>query len=162
MAESENKRFIVDHMLIKLGKYLRILGYDAQWDCAVRTHELILRSNRESRVFVTRNTKIDDQYPRPTEVVHILSHDPVEQLQEVVNEFGLNVESLVFSRCVRCNAILLRASKKEAEQAVHPNVFRRYSVFYKCPECGEIFWRGSHVRNTCRKLGIRNLCDLDD
>ena len=36
-------RFMVDHMLIKLGKYLRILGYDAAWDDGVRTHELILR-----------------------------------------------------------------------------------------------------------------------
>ena len=28
----EPPRFVVDHMLLKLGKYLRVLGYDAVWD----------------------------------------------------------------------------------------------------------------------------------
>ena len=29
--------------LYKLGKYLRILGFDASWEPALRTHELIRR-----------------------------------------------------------------------------------------------------------------------
>jgi uncharacterized protein with PIN domain len=26
--------------------------------------------------------------------------------------------------------------------------------FYTCPQCGTVFWKGSHVRNTCRKLRL--------
>lgn len=37
---------------------------------------------------------------------------------------------------------------------VHPNVLSRYADFYTCPRCGTIFWRGSPVRNTCRKLAL--------
>ena len=64
-------RFVVDHMLVKLGKYLRILGYDAAWDPAVRTHELIQRANVEGRIFLTRNGRLPEQYPRPDRVMTI-------------------------------------------------------------------------------------------
>jgi uncharacterized protein with PIN domain len=30
----------------------------------------------------------------------------------------------------------------------------RHRLFFTCPSCGTVFWRGSHVENTCRKLGL--------
>jgi len=148
--------FMVDHMLIKLGKYLRILGYDAEWDNAQRTHELIRRANREGRVFVTRNTRLPDQYPAPDRVMVLSSTDPVEQLWEVVAEFGIRPEQFLFSKCIRCNVFLDQVpDKSEVADSVHPNVLARYDVFHRCPRCGTVFWQGSHVLNTCRKLEIR-------
>jgi uncharacterized protein with PIN domain len=44
--------------------------------------------------------------------------------------------------------------KKEIEARVHPNVYGRFEQFYRCPSCGTVFWKGSHVRNTSRKLGL--------
>ena len=73
-------RFLVDHMLIKLGRYLRIVGLDADYRAGVSTHELILRANDEERVFLTRNTRLDDQVPRPERVLVLGGNDPVEQL----------------------------------------------------------------------------------
>ena len=58
-GEAAPPRLLVDHMLIKLGKYLRIIGFDAAWDAACRTHELIKCANDEGRVFLTRNRRID-------------------------------------------------------------------------------------------------------
>ncbi|MFH0753344.1 MAG: Mut7-C RNAse domain-containing protein, partial [Candidatus Omnitrophota bacterium] len=86
MEKSPDIRFMVDHMLIKLGKYLRILGYDAAWDKEMRTHELIVRANLEKRVFLTRNTRLPHQYPAVKKVMLLVSTDPVEQLTEVVNQ----------------------------------------------------------------------------
>lgn len=148
-------RFMVDHMLIKLGKYLRILGYDAEWDKTVRTHELIKRANVEGRVFLTRNSRLPDQYPVPDRVITLSSIDPVEQLSEVVSQLKLDTKSFLFSKCVRCNVVLDSVEdKKEIESLVHPNVYRRYEKFYRCPSCRTVFWKGSHIRNTCKKLGM--------
>jgi len=148
-------RFAVDQMVVKLGKYLRILGYDAIWDLEIRTHELILRANREQRVFLSRNTRLKDEYP-PVDRPHILqSTDPVEQLHDVVRQYALDSQGRLFSRCIRCNVALESVAGKESIAAqVHPNVFKRYDAFYRCPSCGTVFWKGSHVRNTCRKLGL--------
>ncbi|OGV63602.1 MAG: hypothetical protein A2283_10285 [Lentisphaerae bacterium RIFOXYA12_FULL_48_11] len=149
-------RFMVDHMLIKLGKYLRILGYDAEWDTYLRTHELILVANSENRVFLTRNTKLGDQYPFVRKVLVISSTDPQQQLKQVILQTGINPQCHLFSRCVRCNVVLYNVlDKKEIEGCVHPHVYLRHEHFFKCPLCDTIFWRGSHVVNTCTKLGLK-------
>ncbi|MDD4870929.1 MAG: Mut7-C RNAse domain-containing protein [Kiritimatiellae bacterium] len=155
MEKNPDIRFMVDHMLIKLGKYLRIIGYDAAWDKNLRTHELIVRANQENRMFLTRNTKLSHQYPAVNRVMILTTTDPVEQLSEVVNQVGLDMRSGLFSKCIKCNVVLdVVADKKEIEGFVHPNVYSRHERFFKCPVCGTVFWHGSHVANTCSKLGI--------
>jgi len=151
----DNPGFMVDHMVIKLGKYLRILGYDAVWDLTLRTHELILRANTEERVFLTRNRRLPHQYPVPRHCLVLESPDPVEQLETVVEQFGLDPRRALFSKCIRCNVALEAVEDKRAiEGQVHPNVYARFERFYRCPSCGTVFWKGSHVANTCRKLGL--------
>ena len=148
-------RFMVDHMVLKLGKYLRILGYDADWDKSIRTHELILRANTEDRIFLTRNTHLIEQYKKPQHVLTLTSTDPVEQLKAVVLEFQLDTRSFLFSRCIRCNVVLIPVENKESiRKSVHPNVYKRYDHFFTCPHCHTVFWKGSHVRNSCKKLGL--------
>lgn len=154
-------KFMVDHMLIKLGKYLRIAGYDAEWDPstgteqAMRTHELINRANAEGRVFLTRNTRLPDQYPAPNQCVYVAESDPVKQLHELAGSMGLDIKSRMFSKCIKCNVELAGvADKREIEPMVHPNVYKRHDEFYRCPKCGTVFWKGTHVQNTLVKLGI--------
>jgi uncharacterized protein with PIN domain len=155
MGKSPDISFVVDHMLIKLGKYLRILGYDAIWDKNMRTHELIVLANQGNRIFLTRNTRLSYQYPAAKKVILLVSTDPVEQLSEVVGQAGLDMRSGLFSKCIKCNVFLdTVAEKKEIEGLVHPNVYSRHEKFFKCPSCGTVFWHGSHVRNTCAKLKI--------
>jgi len=61
----------------------------------------------------------------------------------------------LFSRCIRCNVELGAVKDKQAvAERVHPNVLSRHERFFACPRCGTIFWHGSHVANTCRKLGL--------
>lgn len=147
--------FMLDHMVIRLGKYLRIAGFDAQWDKQARTHELILRANAENRVFLTRNHHLPDQHPKVNRVLVLETSDPVDQLRRVTEAFQLDLNSALFTRCVRCNVALAPVPDRESVRArVHPNVMTRQQSFYRCPACDTIFWKGSHVRNTCRKLGL--------
>lgn len=148
-------RFVVDHMLIKLGTYLRVLGCDAVWDRSVRTHELIGLANAEERIFLTRNTHLSDQYPAVRRKIMIQATEPVGQLHEVIVQTGIDPQERLFSACIRCNVPLEGIADREAvRDRVHPNVYARYSAFYRCPVCDTVFWKGSHVRNTCRKLGL--------
>lgn len=147
--------FMVDHMVIRLGKYLRIIGYDAVWDQQLRTHELITKANAEGRIFLTRNTHLAEQYPRATSLLILRETDPVKQFQIVIARFQLDPQERLFSKCIRCNAFLEKISAKEKiRAAVHPNVYARFDSFFTCPKCGTVFWKGTHVANTCRKLGL--------
>lgn len=146
--------FMIDHMLIGLGRYLRILGYDASWNLRVRTHDLIRAANEDGRVFLTCNTRIGSEYPAADRVMVLAHSDPVTQLNEVIAHFRLDAKRL-FSKCIRCNTNLVPIDDKETiRSSVHPNVFARQVRFYRCPSCRIVFWHGSHVRNTCRKLGV--------
>ncbi len=147
--------FTVDQMLIKLGRYLRILGYDTLWNTNLRTHELILKSNAENRIFVSRNRKLHEQYPAVEEYRIVKSEDPAEQLRQVVDAYDLDCSSYLFSRCVNCNVELVRVEAKEdIKEKIHPNVYARHDEFFVCPVCRKVFWKGSHVRNTVKKLAL--------
>jgi len=156
LPQPSRPAFMLDHMVIRLGKYLRIAGYDAEWDLLVRTHELIVRANTEGRLFITRNRRLPCQYPVPQRAVVLIETDPVQQLRRLEAELGIDLQSRLFWRCIRCNvALLLVENPTSLTGRVHPNVLRQHTSFYTCPSCGTVFWRGSHVRNTCRKLGLR-------
>ena len=131
------------------------MGYDAAWDRQVRTQELIARANAEGRVFLTRNTQLTNRYLWPRRVILLKDTDPVKQLSAVVTELKLDTLSGLFSKCIRCNVRLEAVSDKTMIRSrVHPNVWARQLEFFTCPKCHTVFWKGSHVRNTCRKLGL--------
>jgi uncharacterized protein len=155
MRQAPEPRFMMDHMVERAGKYLRIIGYDAVWDPGVRSHELIVLANRDGRVFVTRNRRIPDEYPKPDRLFTVDSPDPVAQFQALVSAFALDTQTGLFAKCIRCNEYLVEVpDKREVRGLVHPHVYEERDRFFRCPACGTVFWFGSHVRNTCRKLGL--------
>jgi uncharacterized protein with PIN domain len=156
-AESGGMRFEIDSMLVKLGRYLRCLGYDAEWDAERSLATRIERADAESRVFLTRNHNIGHQVPAPARMLLLASDDAVEQLWHVVRELRLDPYRHLFTRCIRCNVALAEIEKSPAVAARVPaQTFACYARFYTCPRCGTVFWKGSHVRNTCTKLGLRD------
>jgi uncharacterized protein with PIN domain len=148
-------RFMVDHMLYKLGRYLRCMGHDAAWDPRASTNELVRRANVEGRTFLTRNRRFVHQHPQP-QVVHLVAaNDPVDQVHELIAARLLDPGAELFTRCVRCNEPLAALPARSPRLDSLPERVRgRYRDFFTCPSCATVFWRGSHVTNTCRKLGL--------
>jgi uncharacterized protein with PIN domain len=73
----------------------------------------------------------------------------------VIEQVRLDPQAGLFSKCIRCNVLLDKIlDKQEIEAAVHPNIYARHEKFFKCPACHTVFWHGSHVVNTCKKLGV--------
>ena len=146
---------MVDHMVLRLGKYLRIIGCDAAWDRTADTRSLIHRANREHRVLITRNTHPADQHPLPQFFFLVKPDDPVRQFHEVVRHFGLNTSDRLFSRCFQCNALLEVLAKDETLSGKLPaRIVASHTQFFQCPQCRHIFWKGTHVRNTLQHLGL--------
>jgi len=148
-------RFAVDRMLLKLGSHLRILGYDTLWDPALRIHELILVADKEQRIVLTCNKHVGSQFPVPKQWLLVPSARPAEQLRHVICALKLDPCSGLFTRCVKCNAPTSRLPDKLLTRGRVPErVWQQFESFTRCPACGSIYWRGSHVRNTCLALGL--------
>jgi uncharacterized protein with PIN domain len=136
-------RFVLDGHLGRLTGYLRMLGFDVWYDRSADDTRLALIAGAEQRVLATRDVGL----LKRREVKYgcwIRSHQPREQVREVVRRFGLWSQFAPFQRCIACNGRLRVAPKVEVEELVPPYIRATKDEFSRCTECGQIYWRGSH------------------
>jgi len=146
-------RFAVDRMLGKLTKWLRILGYDTFYDSDLPFEQLVERSAAEGRVLITRNSKIHE-HPGITQFLFLRSERLDDQLRTLAGTFSLDLESYRFSRCTKCNAKIATVEKEKVRHLVPPKSYEGISDFYQCPSCQKVYWDGTHVHNTLKRLGM--------
>jgi hypothetical protein len=134
-------KFICDAMLGKLAKYLRILGLDAEYT----TDRKVLQYCKELQdppYFLTRTIK-KMSYER---IVFIKSDKVREQLQEIREIIRPFIDpGKIMNRCIECNVELVNVEKNDIEQKVPEFVFHQYVQFRECPQCGKVYWEGSHT-----------------
>jgi uncharacterized protein with PIN domain len=139
--EPVSPRFVVDVMLGSLAKWLRILGYDADYASARDDNELAWIARAEGRILLTR----DVQLARRSGIKSLLiQHQGLEaQLGQIIKSLNLTLDN-PFTRCPVCNTPLEEISKETAASSVPPFVLKTQSNFRRCPPCQKVFWQGSH------------------
>jgi len=140
-------------MLGKLAKWLRILGFDTAYFNKIDDKELLELAGKENRILLTRDTGIIDRAGR-SPVVFIKSSKWDEQVRQVLNEFGLREKTSPHTRCLDCNRSLKHLAKDRAENLVTPFIFSRADSFSLCPDCGRVYWRGTHFKDMEKKLNL--------
>jgi len=145
-------KFIVDRMLGKLAKQLRMLGYDTLYYRGEDVYPLIRLGRQEGRVILTRNTKLIPRRPEDM-ILRITEDQPQLQLKELIQKGNIEMdEGKVFSRCLLCNTLLDPISRKEVEGKVPDFIFHHQKEFFRCPQCQRIYWPGSHQENMQRRI----------
>jgi uncharacterized protein with PIN domain len=149
---NEELKFIADENVFKLGRWLRILGYDVVYYSPSSDAELAGRALKEKRIILTR----DNDFLEMEAVERCLlleSTNPVEQLKQVIDVFNLTPkEYKIFSRCMKCNTPIEPIEKAAVASKVPPYVYKKQEAFYCCPNCQSIYWPGSHTKNVKKKL----------
>jgi hypothetical protein len=160
----DTPRFLADAMLERLARWLRVLGVDVVSAGAGESDRaLARRAHDERRILLTRDRRLPVEWPVHEHVV--LRHAaPLEQLREVVDRFHVDVPRELFTRCLLCNAPLRPASAKEIAAATPPNGWVREPA-RSCPECGRVYWEGTHTRRMraalARVIAIPGETDAD-
>jgi uncharacterized protein with PIN domain len=122
------ERFIVDRMLGRLAKWLRILGYDTLY-WRGNDWRILMEKGRD-RILLTRTTKFSHG-GNFQGVILVREDNPDLQLRSVIKELGLKIdEHRIFSRCLICNRQLEKIS----------------------PECSRIYWKGTHQESMRKKV----------
>jgi uncharacterized protein with PIN domain len=136
-------RFVADGHLGKLGRNLRLLGFDVVYNSRLDDPQLLQVMQGEQRALLTRDRRllmhgiVEDGYcPR--------SSEPTEQTIEVVRRFCLTDHIKPFTRCLQCNAGLQQIDKAAVLNELEPLTRVYYDEFRRCTGCGKLFWRGSH------------------
>lgn len=143
---------LCDRMLLGLGQWLRIAGYDTVWaegDQADR--EVVAWAVREDRILLTCDQEILEHRAAQGRVYILPSNDVEEGVAWVKKFLGVDWMCAPLSRCLRCNEVLLVGG--EAEMGRLPEGLRGHVVeVMRCPGCDRIFWEGTHAEAMLKRL----------
>ncbi|MEM2875403.1 MAG: Mut7-C RNAse domain-containing protein [Candidatus Bathyarchaeia archaeon] len=146
---TEDLKFVVDGMLGKIARWLRILGYDVKYENSLDDLSLIKIAQDERRILLTRDILL---YRRAIakRINSILLEDEsrFSNLVKLSREVGIKLEiDTLTSRCPKCNSRIEPVTKVSVHGKVPEKTFERLNEFWLCPNCGQVYWRGSHWRN---------------
>lgn len=128
-------------MLMRLARWLRLLGADVITDASLSGAALLKLARANDRILVTR----DKRLRTARDVFFIESNAIRSQLREVVLPFGLDPRAtLKLTRCSRCNDVLTPVARELVARRVPAYVFACHDRFAECAACGRIYWPETH------------------
>jgi len=136
--------YIVDGMLGKLARWLRLLGLDTRY--IRRRQPAELRTAGDGRILVTRDHRLAAAGAYPGAVILIETDDWRQQVPEFLAKSGARCHVRPFTRCPECNGRLAETPAAHVAGKVPRYVFLRHDRFCRCTDCGRIYWPGSHQR----------------
>jgi hypothetical protein len=123
-------KLLLDGMLGRLAKWLRLLGYDTAYFADLDDNELVRLARAQGRTLLTRDTELARR--RGLSSLLIESDELEEQIQQAISELHLETKQ-PFSRCPVCNTLLQEVEKPSVKERVPPYVFRTEEHFSLCP-----------------------------
>ncbi|MFC2166344.1 Mut7-C RNAse domain-containing protein [Acidobacteriota bacterium] len=144
-------KFVADCMLGKLAKWLKILGFDTAYFSKIEDDDLLVFAQNESRVLLTRDNGLIEK-SKNVQALFISSEKWSEQIQEVLKAYNLKGETNPNSRCIECNTVLKALSRERAQNLVTPFIYKNAENISLCPECGRVFWKGTHHSDMEEKI----------
>jgi hypothetical protein len=136
-------QFVLDNHLGQLATYLRMLGFDSLYRNDYHDDELAQVSSQDGRVLLTRDRRL---LMRKVITFGYCLHqtDPRQQTVEVLRRFRLFEQLKPFQRCLRCNSQLQVTRKDDIIERLEPLTKLYFDEFRICPDCNQIYWKGSH------------------
>jgi uncharacterized protein with PIN domain len=154
-AADSQLRFIVDHNVGKLARWLRMLGYDSVFFEGPDDSMMVRQALAEGRIILTRDTEIKKRRVAAEgrlKVILIASEAPDEQMRQLLGSMDLLGGARPFTLCLEDNTPLVERSPAEVRDRVPPYVFRTQEQYMECPGCRRVYWRGTHWRAMQKKL----------
>lgn len=161
MGAVEILRFIVDHNVAKLARWLRMMGYDTTIFSEPDDWQMIRIALAENRIIITKDTGVMKRRIITSGKLRALlieSDVPNKQIQQVIKAFNLDNRNS-FSLCLECNVPLVAMQREEVKDRVPLYVYRTKSQFVECPACRRVYWQGTHwkaMMQTLEKLQKTN------
>jgi len=135
--------FILDVHLGRLAEIMRLLGFDTVYENKYDDPEIIKRALTESRIILTRDRRLLHN-KKVTHGYCIRSHEPMQQIFEVLRRFDLSRSVSPFTRCQHCNGMLRKVRKEEVFHLLEPKTKKYFFEFTQCSVCKRVYWKGSH------------------
>lgn len=139
-------KFIVDGMLGKVARWLRMLGYDTKYANDLNDDEILRVAADEERIILTKDYQLFRKANAngiKAVLVEGVSH--AEKLADLSRQLNIRLEiDIRRSRCPKCNSPIKSIAKENIREKVPASTYEMYDEFWICVGCGQIYWKGSH------------------
>ena len=139
-------KFLADSMLGKLARWLRMMGQDTTYNIELDDNELLELAKKENRTLLTKDLELYKRaISRGIDSFYVEGNFESERLARIAFRYDLRlVIDMEKSYCPICNSKLQSTLKEQLLGKVEKNTFAYYDKFWKCPNCGQVYWRGAH------------------
>ena len=147
-------KFLADNMLGKLARWLRMLGHDVIYNVELDDSALLELAQKENRVLLTKDLELYQRaIGRGIDAYFIGGKTESERLAELAKRYSLSLEfDMDKSHCPLCNTSLKAAIKEQLSDELEKDTFTYYDKFWKCPNCGQVYWQGAHWKQISNTL----------
>jgi uncharacterized protein with PIN domain len=149
-------KFVVDHNVGRLAKWLRMVGFDTKFFTGENDSDMVEMALAENRIILTRDTRIMERRvvaDGRLKAILIESDRLEKQLAQVITVLGLYKSRFrPFTICLEDNEPLIGKTKDEVKDRVSPYVYQTQQQFVECPKCRRIYWRGTHWQAMSRQI----------
>ena len=99
-----------------------------------------------ARVLLTKDFELYKRaISRGLDAFYVEGKTESDRLAEVAKRYGVElVVDMDKSHCPICNTKLQAAPKEQLKDELEPNTYTYYDKFWKCPNCGQVYWQGAH------------------
>lgn len=143
--------FVLDSHLGKLALYLRMMGFDTNYRNDFQDKELARLAILEQRILLTRDRQLL-MLKSVQQGYWVRSLDPEKQIVEIIDHFKVSHFIQQFSRCLRCNEVLVPVDKNAIRDRLEPKTKLYFNEFKYCTGCNQIYWKGSHYEHMLQFL----------
>jgi uncharacterized protein with PIN domain len=145
-------KFICDAMLHKLGRWLRLAGYDVLIAEDGETDRSIAhKAVSQDRLLLTRDRGFAERKNMRGRLLILDAEEFYAMAQEITPKLGIDWLHKPFSRCIKCNTELVLADRSKFRSFITKMELEDWPL-YRCPSCNKLFWEGSHVGRIRRTL----------
>ncbi|MBI2868794.1 MAG: Mut7-C RNAse domain-containing protein [Chloroflexi bacterium] len=154
-SRDPSTKFIADHNVGKLARWLRMMGLDTILFTGGDDSEMVALALAEGRTIRTRDTEILKRRLVTSgrlKALLVESEVPEDQVRQVARAAGLAGRVCAFTLCLECNRPLVRRTREDVKDLVPPYVFRTQEGYMQCPNCRRVYWQGTHWEAMARRL----------
>ena len=152
-------------MLGGLARWLRMLGYETQYEPKEDDDSLLQLSQVNDTVLLTRDQELYERSKkRNIASVLVLGDTEDVRLAQLAKNLGISLEvNMTSTRCPECGSTLSEISKDEAAKSVPATSLKLYHRFWRCinESCAKTYWVGSHWKlihetlEEARKMSVK-------
>ena len=149
-------KFLADAMLGKLTRWLRMVGQDVEYFKTLSDSKLLEIAKQEKRCLLTKDLDLyRHAFSKGINAFYLESRTESETLSELSKKYRLKlVVNMSKSRCPLCNSKIKQQPKEMIVNQLKKNTFTYYDKFWRCLNCGQIYWQGTHwekIRKTIKE-----------